>query len=185
MNRSLEDKIREQREAMDSLEPSQGLWDKIDQELDQKDDPGTRRLGASRWYWQVAAILFFGLSTYLLIERYQQPPLQTADILYERLGNEFIEIEEYYGQVINLKKEELADYSAHFPAINEQIEQDLHSLDQDYQLLEEEFILSNSQEVVDAMIENLRTRIAILNTQIDRLKELNHTKNEDKQLIEI
>lgn len=170
---------------MDSLEPSAALWDKIDRELDQKEDPKTRRLGGGRWYWQAAAVLFFSLSTYLLFDRYQEPPTQTADVLYERLGNEFVEIEQYYAQMISLKRQELQGYSGDFPTIGQEVEQDLHKLDEEYKVLEEEFIVSNSQEVVDAMIENLRTRITILTTQIDHLKNLNHNNHEYKQNIEI
>ena len=185
MNKSLEEKLREQRDAMDSLEPSAGLWDKIDQELDQKEDPKTKRLGGGRWYWQAAAVIFFSLSAYLLFDRYQEPPAQMADVLYERLGTDFVEIEQYYGQVISLKRRELEGYSNQYPGISEIVDTDLNTLNEEYKLLEQEFIISNNQAVVDAMIENLRTRIDILSSQIEHLKKLNTTTHEYEQNIEI
>lgn len=185
MNRSLEDKLREERDKLDTLEPSAGLWDRISQDLDQEEElPQIKRPDRTRLFWQAAAVLLFALSSVLIYDKLQQPEApERVELLREGLGADFAEIEQHYTKLISLKRAELDKASADFPAIKEEMGKELVSLQSEYQLLGEEFLNTGSQLVIDAMIENLRARIQLLNREIEVLKRTNESYQNEARTI--
>lgn len=185
MNRSIEEKIQEGRKQLDHLEPSAGLWDKIAENLDAEESmPRIRKPDRVRIFWQAAAVTLFVLSSVLVYDKLQTQPVPEREaLLQERLGSDYAEIEQHYTKLIGLKRAELAEVSEGFPAIKEEMTKELESLNTEYKVLEEEFLQTGSQRVVDAMIENLRARIQLLNREIEVLKRTNESYHNEAKTI--
>lgn len=182
MENRLEDFIRGNRQAFDDQEPSDKLWQKIQQDLTQNTTTPVRQtktVPISR-VWQVAAgftiLLLFSLG---LQRQFLQP--ETTEVLAEtqeeeiyKINPELAETEQFYIQQINLKREEIRQYNFK----DKEFEQDLQALEKLYDQLKTDLVQSNnSEQVLSAMIQNLQLRADILNRQIELLKQIQHFKN--------
>src|SRR5690606_25554537 len=93
--------------------------------------------------------------------------------------SEFREVEEYYMSLVADKREALEKQAADDPEYKKEFLRELDELDVQYQRLRDNLKFGNQEEVVNAMIMNLRLRLEILNRQIEILEELNKTEDED------
>lgn len=187
MKESIEEQIKAQREEMDVLEPGDGLWARISDELDAEEEPKVRRLSGGRFFWQAAAVVFFALSSWLLADRMLSPaPVATANLseqVHERLGHDYTEVELYYKELISQKQDALFELVKDAPDIKTEIVADMQQLEQEYTLLEEEFLESNNPAVVDAMIKNMRLRIGLLNSLMKSLNKAYNQEDEKERTI--
>lgn len=154
--------IKENREAFDTETPSDKVWKGID-----------KRRGApvmKQWFWQVAAVIFFCSSVFLLIDKQYSKPDVLAGT--EKLSNDFGDVESFYFQVISEKRELIYDYDKAEKSIAVDFEQDLQKLDAMYEVLKEELKSNPSKKVADALILNLLVRIDVLNEKIEELEEI-------------
>jgi hypothetical protein len=166
MKDNLEEFIRANRASFDTREPSEKGWDRIDTELKLKSH-------VSNWnsvvLWRAAAVIFFGLSLYLLIPR--QYFGSESNIALK----EFKEVEAYYSNEIYQKVKLIEEISSKDQG--NQYTEDLHQLDAMYQVLKEEMKSHPSKKVKDALVLNLMVRINLLNQQLERNEERG-TRNE-------
>lgn len=160
----LEKYIADHRSEFDDIEPSESLWGKIDQGL----QPEKSR---NNWemLWKVAAIVFLASTVYLAWERqFADMPETTAH------RSEFFEAERFYIAQISQMKSELQQLN--IEEKNADLIQEEEELNKIYKRLKQEYLSQHTNEVVkDALVENLRLRIKILNNQIKILKEINST----------
>lgn len=152
---NLEKFITENRSNFDEPRHPEKGWSHIE----------SRLLGKRRdltIYWKVAAVLFFASTMALLVWPKDDVNPQLAK------KSEMIRFEEFYVDQINLKMNE-------YKAIAEESESedlfnDLVAFDSAYKELSKSFAEMRNQEIAEAMLENLRLRILILNEQIELAK---------------
>lgn len=182
----LEKYIISHRSEFDSVDPPEGVWDEISGSL--KESSGRlKRLSTFDWMWRVAAVLFFGLSLYLLFDKVTQSDAPDyATTLTEQTYQEFVKAEDYYTGIIKIKKQELNkvlenEVLEKGDPLNSDFHKDIAELDSMYLLLKQDFEKNNDELVMDAMINNLRLRIEILDKQLKIIDNLNKAReNKDE-----
>lgn len=159
MKKRLEEFVRDNREAFDDKVPGDKTWTGIEAAL-----PGSKK---SPWnslmIWRAAAILFMGLSIYLMIPKESEITTHSAKIAM----NEFQDVEAFYVQEISEKVRMIDNYSS-AEGLNG-FTQDIRQLEAMYAVLKEEMEASPSQKVRDALVLNLLIRIDLLNQQLHKL----------------
>ncbi len=164
----LENYIQTNRDELDNLNPSESLWQKIEVKLDT--GPTNKRI----IYWQVAAVLFFVLSLGLLFNNYRSG--NDTNLIAEEA--EFNNTERYYFDLIHDKESLLTSYLEQFPKLTHEFKNDLAELGKNYQKLKVEFERTRSEEVLNALIMNLRLQQNLLNNQL-KIIQLIEEKNEN------
>lgn len=168
MKKTIEDFIRERREAFDHREPSDRVWTKIERATSP-----TRSLWSSLVVWRAAAVIFMALSAYLLVPKSDFAPQSRAAM------NEFRDAEAFYIRQIS-EKVELIDAFQSREGLNG-FTRDFQQLEAMYLVLKEEMRNRPSQQVKDALVLNLLVRIDLLNQHLDRLEsEFPKQTEEDK-----
>ena len=156
----IEDFIKRNKEALDQPRDSQAGWKELEARMD-----AANRSSNTLNYWKVAAVVFLMSTISLLVLNLQNGASQSEGIAD---GQSQQSIENYYFQQINLKKDEyrgLANESE-----MEDLFRDLDRMDEAYADLKASFSEFESEEMADAMLENLRLRIMILNEQIHLIR---------------
>lgn len=167
MRDELRDFVSRQRAAMDDKEVPEQVWENVEQSLFQK----RAGLKALR-YWQAAAIVFFALSSFLLLQN---------RLFMNRPGEarEFADTEAFYTQQI-LDKLKLIQAVNATDLIG--ITEDIQQLEAMYAVLKEEMEQRPSDKVKDAMILNLMVRINLLNKQLQAVDQ-EQEKNRKAEVI--
>ncbi|RAJ98069.1 hypothetical protein LX87_02977 [Larkinella arboricola] len=187
MKDRLERFVRDNREDFDVFEPRADLWKDLEKELGHKERPLWMGLNTPSWMgrrmiWQIAAsiALVVGLGGFWYFNaRYgvtEQPEIVALSPTYARTVTQ-------YTRLIEDKRTELKTILESDPALYQQFAADLDRLEKTYQKLKQELPKTPNQEImIQAMVENLRTQIDLLNQQlmiIQRIKQQNHEPNKN------
>ncbi len=160
MSDKLRDFINENRAQFDDREPSDRVWKGV--------RGGLKTGGISLWtsvtIWRAAAIVFFGLSVYLMVS---DRAVEKKEVT--KLQGEFRDLESFYGDQIAEKVALIDKFDDLYEG--DQFTQDIRKLDAMYEVLREEMRTSPSSKVKDALILNMLIRIDLLNQQIKRLED--------------
>ncbi|NNF33239.1 MAG: hypothetical protein HKN68_03975 [Saprospiraceae bacterium] len=177
----LEKFIIEHRSELDSVEPPRDIWEKVASEV-HSNGANDHRLSKLDWFWRAAAVLFFGITVYFVSDRFiptEQEDFSTT--ITDQSYQEFINAEQYYSSIIQVKKEELNDVLAGKDQLNSDFSKDIAELDSMYLLLQKDYDINNDELVLDAMISNLRVRIEILDRQLQIIENINKIRaNKDE-----
>jgi hypothetical protein len=176
----LEKYILDNREAFDDLEPDPSVWERVD----------TRkariiRINWKDFAWKAAAVAVIFFASYFfhdfMASRKQQNQVQTGEINGEAspMIRELIEAEAYYSSQISTKKDEVFRLTAHNPVIRHEVDMEMVDLDRVYDELKKD-LKDNAanEEVIEAMIQNYRLKLEILEEMLLVLKQSNETQNE-------
>jgi len=169
--------VTENRDAFDFREPDPGIWNQIDINLGTKN-----RLGWKQILQRVAVVAVIFAASYMvneMIHRYNNRELKGDRAAIK--GNAvpgLNEAEAYYTHLLNQKMDELKPVMANCPALEEELNYDMSELDSVYSDLKKD-LKDNmaNQEVVEAIIENYRLKISILEDLLSEIKP-----NEDECL---
>ena len=165
----LERFVKQNRGQFDDEEPNELVWNRINERLAVKPDVKVRQLV----WWRAAAVIFFVCSIGLLFR----------DGLFSTHQNEvaddpFIQTEHYYASQIADKEQLIQLYLVNYPGLGVEFKNDLGQLDDIYIQLKEDYIINNSEVVLDALIMNLQSRIDLLNRQLNIIKSINQKEDE-------
>jgi hypothetical protein len=169
----------------------EALWAKIEAKLDEKESESNPKqsimLGNSpknpkgitityKNLWRAAAVIaFFVLGYAALRYDFRGKGEEQASVEIKKINPELAEVEVYYTSLIDQKRKELKEIN---PAAYDEFEKDFAKLDSAYQQLRKDFKKSpNQEQVSNAMIQNLRLRIEILERQIEILEKINQPQN--------
>ncbi len=156
--------IMKNKDAFNEAEPSDKVWHRVTKKLDKKQS----YLSIA---WKVAAMLFMASTIYLIIDKNNESGAGPV------LSHEFEQAEDYYVNLISLKKQELKEKLT--PEDQEQFIADIDLLDSMYLELKKTYQINASNDrVVDAMISNLQIRLNVLNKQLEILESINDENNE-------
>jgi len=160
MKDSLEEFVRQNRDAFDDKEPSEKVWRNIEASIKLK----PKSIWDSVVLWRAAAVIFMALSGYLMLpEKGDRQEVKDVAVA------EFNDVEAFYFKQISEKVQMIDDFQK-----NEGLNgftHDFQQLDAMYLVLKEEMKTSPSQKVKDALVLNLLVRIDLLNQQLYKLEK--------------
>ncbi|MAT55109.1 MAG: hypothetical protein CMN32_11560 [Saprospirales bacterium] len=164
----LEKFIHENRQQFDSEVPDLSIWSNIQEKLDEKPAPRVRWIRRLRVAAAVLALLFAGGAMGVYWSSSQNNVTALADV-----SPEYAEMQQYYDQQIQSKLAQLASYNQADAVVT-----DIDELDEIYRELQEELKntpAGNREQVVQAMIENYKAKIDILEQVLQKLQLLDST----------
>lgn len=170
----LEEHIRKNREDLDKYNPPTGIWRRIKKEL---------RMGKpmlSQWI-SLAAMIVVVLGTAIILLK---PQLRWADkqnYSTSRTYPQLRETEIYYNNLINSLYKEAAPLLTNNPEVKKELSTDFLHIDSICSDIKKDLKdnISN-QEVVEALIQNYRTKISILEDMLTVLKEKENNPEKKK-----
>jgi hypothetical protein len=176
----MEDKLKkfitEHREEFDFREPDPGVWKKVRADIRVKYEIGWRVV-----LTRAAAVVLIFAASYGVNEwmhHKRDPSIADNKVGKAAAGNTIPglqEAEAYYTSLVNQKMDELKPIMANCPSLREELDFDMSELDSVYVSLKAD-LRDNmaNQEVVEAIIENYRLKISILEdllTEMDPREE--------------
>lgn len=177
----LEKYILDNRSGFDMYEPSPEVWSKI--------TVGKSKLSKARPLWirvsRYAAVvgIAFVLSFYLQSEFADSKTKDETNAPITNNNNEYqnipeiAEAEAYYSTLVNNKTNEISLLTVNNPEVTQELEFDLNELEQIYFELREDLSdNADNEDVIEAMIQNYKTRVDILEDLLLILK--NEKQNE-------
>jgi hypothetical protein len=166
----LEEYIRKNRGELDSYSPPKGIWKRVSRKL-KKENPLLRQ------WLSIAAMLVIILGTALVLFR---PEYRWSDSNKRRTGDDGItqlspqlrETEAYYNNLVNTLYKEATPLLTNKPQIRKELNSDLSHIDSICRDIKKDLKdnISN-QDVVEALIQNYRIKIRILEDMLTVLKE--------------
>jgi hypothetical protein len=176
----LEEFILENREQFDDLQPRQEVWDRIE-----KRKAPVLAIGWKNIAWRAAAVIIIFFSSYAFFRLTDKDPVQPSGGLYSGvpedqspLAGEFREAEMYYTSQIEFMRAEVIRLSDGDPDIREIIDMEMVDLDKIFQELKSDLQdNTDNEEVIEAMIQNYRIKLEILEEILSQLKQSNEPFN--------
>jgi hypothetical protein len=170
MKDRLEEFVRGHRQDFDTFEPSEALWKNIDKKLDKG------KKIKLRFYLSRAAAVAAIFAISFLVQQY----LQTSKNKLQEIP-ELKEAEMYYSGLIDAKLQEIKPLLVEYPDVEQEMKTDLSELDSVYNGLKND-LKDNvaNHEVIEAMIENYRMRINLLEEMLQYLEKNEDDTNNDK-----
>jgi hypothetical protein len=177
----LEKYILDHREQFDDQEPDPAIWDKID----------TRKTPVIRinWKdiaWKAAAVAAIFVASYFFHDYMSSRKNSSQNLLGENkeetspMVRELIEAEAYYTSLIDLKKDEVFRLTASHPEIRYEIDMEMVDLDRVFSELKDDLKdNADNEEVIEAMIQNYRLKLDILEEMLLQLNQTNDNQNEN------
>jgi hypothetical protein len=163
----LEEFIKANRDDLDRYNPSSGNWDKIQKALGKKHRP--------LWRWvSVAAMLAVILSGYLVLtgKHHRTVKDQTIVSVTDNGIKQLKESEIYYNNMANTLIKEASPLLTSNPEIKKELDSDISHLDSLCSEIKKD-LKDNAanQEVIEALIQNYRIKIQLLEDMLTILKE--------------
>lgn len=164
----LESFVKENRHEFDSMEPSDKVWESISKRLDE-----TPKAKQNQFVWlkiaaAVVVILMVPALVYLLGDRSTDQSAKAIQVDPE--VQELMEAEAYYAQQVSGKLAEIQKCYQVYPELKTEIEGDLIELDTMYRSLKSDLQDNvSNKEVIEAMIENNRNRMKLVDDILEQI----------------
>jgi flagellar basal body-associated protein FliL len=179
----LEEHIRENREDLDRYILPEGIWKRIKKELN-------RRKSMKRLWISIAAmiIVILGTAVFLFqpVSRWSgSASRKSSDEILTQSDPQFKEAENYYKNLVNSLYKEATPLLTNNPEVKNELNTDLSHLDSICVDLKKDLKdnISN-KDVVEALIQNYRIKIRILEDMLTTLKA-NENNPEKKKSYEL
>lgn len=183
MKDNLERFVAENRDQFDLCEPDQRLWKGIQSRVSRKK---ALQIGTKGILWRAAAVIvIFTIS--FLVQEYLHRNNSLSGWKDRSINTDVIpelkEAEIYYTTLVNEKLTEIQPLINDFPDLSNELRNDLAELDSIYSSLKNDLAdnIAND-EVVEAMIQNYRLKLEILEDLLNFLQGSSKTNgNENKE----
>lgn len=169
---NLEKFISNNRDKLDKYDPSPGIWNRINQEI----NPGRRSV---RFWFSAAAmvILVLGTTVILLLSG------RKKELNYSGQNNQqaLKETELYYNSLVNSLYREATPLMTGQPEIEKEFDNDMAQIDSICADIKKD-LKDNiaNQEVIEALIQNYRIKIKLLEDMVNLLKQNEVEKDKNK-----
>ena len=175
----LEQYIKANRDAFNPHEPDEGSWHAIQERIKPVQRFNWKRVG-----WQAAAAIVIFLSAWFLNDLLQQDQNANRSVAGIGEGNALneqmqvlMEAEVYYASRIDAAREEVYRLSGRDEGLMEILNFDLVELENVFEELKEDLKDDgDNQEVIEAMIQNYRIKLEILEEMLLQLKKIDRTE---------
>lgn len=172
----IEEHIRKNREALDRYNPPPGVWRRIRKQVIMKNSTPLRRLvsiAAMIAIIVASAILFLKSGDYLSVK------WMTGNYSITDQNPQLKETEIYYNNLVFSLYNKVSPLLASNPEISKELFTDISHLDSIYLELRKDLKDNvSNQEVIDALIQNYRIKIELLEEMLVILRE--NENNSDK-----
>jgi hypothetical protein len=179
MRDSIEQFIYENREQFDVYEPGSKIWDKI---ISHRRRTLLLALNWNGIIWKAAILVVVFLSAFLISEYIHRSGINgikdsginsTTDIRIK----EFEKAEQYYSSQVNNRLKEVQKYTSTNPEIDKQLNYDLKELDNVCSQLKKDLKENiSNQEVIEALIQNYRLKLQVLEDILNKFKDFDNEK---------
>ena len=164
MKDKLEKFMLENRDRFDIYEPSPEVWQKIEKNIRKK-----RIINWKGIMWKAASVLIIFMIAFLATEylhRNKNRITKRQDVEMDKLVDQIPQLAEaklYYTSLVNRKLKEIEPILKENPDLSKDIMNDLSELDSIYSALKND-LKDNiaNQEIIEAMIQNYRLKLEIL-----------------------
>jgi hypothetical protein len=179
----LERFVRENRAEFDGKMPKDFVWEGVESKLYQQAEPKIKtKVVALRsriyQYAKVAAIGLVLLTVGGFLGSYWTTQNQAKQLSFGSINEEYQELETFYAEQVNSQMTQLKKYR-----VDKSLMDDIKELDASFSELEKELSINeniaNNEVIVNAMIENYQSKIAILERVLNRLER----KNKEEQTV--
>lgn len=182
----LEKFIIDHRDEFDEFEPNPALFKGVKTRR-----PVIRMINWNSPLWKAAAVVVIFVSSYFFHDWMSQRSPKN-DMAESQTGtsseivNMLIEAEAYYTSQISARQEEFNLATASNPEIKAEINYDLKVLDSVYADLRRD-LKDNAanEEVIEAMIQNYRLKLEILEDVLSQMRQANNNHNNEEQNHEV
>lgn len=183
----LENFIRDHRDEFDGEEPSPRVWK--DLQIQMQSQPAPKKGGGGKLItmnilkWSVAAaiLVLAGLGVFHLVNKPAQTettgaPTAKEDLL-QKINPTYAKEVYHFTQLIELKQEELKQIEKDNPELYQQFLGDISQLDSSYNNLKKELPSNpNREQLLEAMIDNLKMQTELLNQQLQIIQQIKQSK---------
>lgn len=186
MSSKLENFIREHREEFDGEEPGSQIWKKLEQQLDPGVERKVYRMAIMRWSAVAAITVLATLAVFYFTGKPAKNSVavnngQTNDII-TAINPAYAKEVYHFTQLIELKQNELKKIEKEQPDLYKEFIGDITTLDSSYNALKKELPQNpNREQLLEAMIENLRLQTDLLNHQLLIIKKIKQAKNKSDE----
>jgi len=195
MNNNFERFIQQNRKDFDTEQPSENVWDKIEQTIPVKKEAKRFSMNDIIKWSAAAAVLFIALTSvyFLYIKKYSHET-QTAEtgtdskpgsVKPEELDGispEYAVQFKRFNETIETQQEELKKATTGQPSLYKQFEEDLKVLDSSFIALKNQAEHTPNRDVlIKAMIQNLQLQAELLGRQLLIIKDIKGNKNTQNQ----
>jgi len=164
----LESFVNENRHEFDQLEPSDRMWEAISGQLNEKPKPKIRKFS----WMKIAAVLVLALAIPSVIYqvKFSDQKQSAKAVQVDPEVQELIEAEAFYAVEVSGKLAEIQKcYKVH-PELKMEIEGDLNELESMYISLKSDLKENiSNKEVIEAMIENNRNRMKLVDDVLEQI----------------
>jgi len=195
MNNNFERFIQQNRKDFDTEQPSEKVWDKIEQTIPVKKEAKRFSMNDVLKWSAAAAVLFIALTSvyFLYIKKYSHET-PTAGIGTENrpdsakpeeldgIAPEYAVQFKRFNETIETQQEELKKATTNQPSLYKQFEEDLKVLDSSFIALKNQAEHTPNRDVlIKAMIQNLQLQAELLGRQLLIIKDIKGNKNTQNQ----
>jgi len=164
----LESFVNENRHEFDRMEPSDKIWESINKRLEEQPKQRIRRMSWMKIAAVVAVIIVVPAIVYQLRFADQRQTAKAVQVDPE--VQELIEAEAFYAQEVSGKLAEIQKCYKIYPELKGEIEGDLNELETMYRSLKSDLKENiSNKEVIEAMIENNRFRMKLVDEVLEQI----------------
>jgi hypothetical protein len=179
----LEKYIIENRDSFNVYEPGPAVWDKVQKSVKKTK---VRTINWSTVMWRAAIVVLFLATAFTLsvVLQLRNHGSNMADQKLMKKIPELAEAEAYYTTITKNKLEEINKHLNNDPELQKKFLKDVSELDKMYDNLKKD-LLDNveTQEIVEAMIQNYRLKLEVLEEILKDLQNSEKTnEHEDKKV---
>jgi len=184
MKSTIEQFISENRDQFDIYEPDPKIWDRI---ISHRRRTHLLALNWQGIIWKAAILVVVFLSAFLISEYMHRDEFSSLETQgkYNTANlriKEFEKAEQYYSTMVNDRLKEVQKYTSNNPEIDKQLNYDLKELDNIYSQLKKDLKdnISN-QEVIEALVQNYRLKLQVLEDILSKFKDFDNDTDKDKK----
>lgn len=199
MSKDLEQFIRNNRDQFDTDDPSERIWKQLEKELTEKKQDNKKQkstgqktivLTILRWSAAAAILILAGVGIFSLLNHKSGDGHEVAqqstspdtpavnDPILKAINPTYAREVYHFTQLIELKQNELKEIEKENPKLYKKFVSDINKLDSSYNALKRELPENpNREQLLEAMIENLRLQTDILNQQLGIINQIKASKS--------
>jgi hypothetical protein len=174
MSKKLEEFVKGHKKEFDLNSPSDELWGKIANKLDEQKVKKPLKLQV--WIGIAASLILMMSITFLFTYHNKSQEVSIADV-----NPTYAKKEIRFASMIEEKKDSLEVYAKENPALYKKFSADIEKLDADYDRLKLELQKSpNPRLIVKAMVRNLELQLEVIDQQLLIIYQVEEFKKENR-----
>lgn len=173
MGIKIDDFIKENRKEFETDRPSSKLWERIEEELDKKEQKKTINL--QMWIGIASSFIILMGIAFIYLYPQEKKNVNLADV-----NPAYAKKQLRFAGLIEEKRDSLQIFAKSNPKLYDKFNADLQKLESTYNALKKELPGSpNQQLVVKAMVKNLEIQLQVVSQQLMIINQVSQYKKEN------